>query len=222
MSPMTQEDIIGTVIVGVDVVTRLGLRTLLQVSGRVAVLGEADGGRDAVTQAGQLAPDVVLLHARTTGSALVNDVRELTRHAPVLLLADDDTPHAVERALRAGATGYLINGQYAPDELVAAVVATADDQPRLSPAAIRVLIHRLRTVRGGREPTRGPQLSQRETEIVDHLARGWTNGEIARALGISEKTVKNHVNHIYAKLHTRNRAETVARWLGPDPSRPLG
>jgi DNA-binding CsgD family transcriptional regulator len=72
-------------------------------------------------------------------------------------------------------------------------------------------------VRGRREPARGPQLSTREVEIVDHLVRGRTNAEIARSLGISEKTVKNHVNHIYAKLHTRNRAETVALWLGPDP-----
>jgi len=219
---MTQQDIIGAVIVGADVVTRLGLRTLLQVSGKVTILGEADGGREAVAQAGRLAPDVVLLHARTNGSGLVTDLRELTRHAPVLLLADDDTPHGVERALRAGATGYLINGQYGPEELVAAVVATADDQPRLSPAAVQVLIHRLRTVRGGREPGRAPQLSQREAEIVDHLVRGWTNAEIARALGISEKTVKNHVNHIYAKLHTRNRAETVALWFGPNAPRTAG
>jgi DNA-binding NarL/FixJ family response regulator len=214
---MTQEDIIGTVIVGADVVSRLGLRTLLQVSGRVSVLGEAGGGRDAVAQAGQLAPDAVILHARSTGSALLSDLRELVRCAPVLLLADEDTPHAVERALRAGATGYLINGQYGPDELVAAVVATADDQPRLSPAAVQVLVQRLRTTRGGRHPARGPQLSERETEIVDHLVRGWTNGEIARELGISEKTVKNHVNHIYAKLRTRNRAETVALWFGSEP-----
>jgi DNA-binding CsgD family transcriptional regulator len=73
-------------------------------------------------------------------------------------------------------------------------------------------------VRGNHAPGSSPRLSLRETEIVDHLVRGLTNAEIARALGISEKTVKNHVNHIYAKLHTRNRAETVALWLGRDPS----
>src|SRR5439155_6322779 len=111
----------------------------------------------------------------------------------------------------------LINGHYGPEELIAAVLATADNQPRLSPAAVRVLVHRLRAVRGRHEPAHEPHLSRRETEIVDQLVRGRTNAEIGRSLGISEKTVKNHINHIYAKLHTRNRAETVALWLGPDP-----
>jgi DNA-binding NarL/FixJ family response regulator len=215
MSPMTH-DIIGALIIGTDVVARLGLRALLQISGKVAVVGEVDAGREALAQAGRLGPDVLLVHARKTGSALVTDLRELARQAPVLLLADEESAPAVERVLRAGATGYLVNGQYGPDELVAAVLATARDQPRLSPAVLRVLIHRLRTGRTRPEPTRGPQLSTREVEIVDHLVRGRTNAEIARSLGISEKTVKNHVNHIYAKLHTRNRAETVALWLGPD------
>jgi DNA-binding NarL/FixJ family response regulator len=215
VSPMTQ-DITGALIIGTDMVARLGLRALLQVSGKVAIVGEADVGREALAQAGRLGPDVLLVHARRTGSGLVNELRELARHAPVLLLADDESAPAVERALRAGATGYLINGQYGADELVAAVLATAEDQPRLSPAVVRVLIHRLRTVRGRREPARAPRLSTREIEIVDHLVHGRTNAEIGRSLGISEKTVKNHVNHIYAKLHTRNRAETVALWLGPD------
>jgi DNA-binding NarL/FixJ family response regulator len=213
---MTQENIISTLIIGADVIARLGLRTLLQFSGKVTIVGEADTSRDALAQTGRLGLDAVLLHARTTGSGLVNELRELARHAPVLLLTDDESPPAVERALRAGATGYLINGQYGPEELIAAVLATAKDQPRLSPAVVRVLIHRLRTARGRREPTRGPHLSVREIEIVGHLVHGRTNAEIARSLGISEKTVKNHVNHIYAKLHTRNRAETVALWLGPD------
>jgi DNA-binding NarL/FixJ family response regulator len=222
MNLKTQEDVINALIIGEDVIARIGLRTLLQVSGRVAIVGEADGGRDALAQIGRLGADMALLHAGTNGSGLLTELRELVRHTPVLLLANDDSPPAVERALRAGATGYLINGQYGPDELIAAVEATAQGQPRLSPAAVRVLVHRLRMVRGHREPARPRQLSRRETEIVDHLVRGRTNAEIARSLSISEKTVKNHVNHIYAKLHTRNRAETVALWLGPDPPRETG
>ncbi len=216
MSQTTQERMISAAIIGADVIARLGLRTLLQVSGKVAVVGEADGMPAALAQFGRLAPDVALLHTRTAGTDLLVELRELARHALVLVLANDESPLAVERALRAGATGYLINGQYSPDELVGAVLATANGQPRLSPSAVRVLIDRLRTIRGRREQVRPRQLSQRETEIIDHLVRGRTNAEIARSLGISEKTVKNHVNHVYAKLHTRNRAETVALWLGPD------
>ncbi|HEU4426498.1 MAG TPA: response regulator transcription factor [Pilimelia sp.] len=201
-------------------IARLGLRTLLQVSGKVAVVGESDDGRGALAE--RLGPDVVLLHAPASGSGLLAELRDLARHAPVLVLANDESPSAVERALRVGATGYLINGQYGADELVAAVLATAKGQPRLSPAAVCVLVDRLRSTRGQRAPARPPQLSRRETEIVGHLVRGHTNAEIAKSLGISEKTVKNHVNHVYAKLHTRNRAETVALWLRPDPSRVAG
>jgi DNA-binding NarL/FixJ family response regulator len=216
MSPKNQEDVVNALIIGDDVIARLGLRTLLQVSGRVAIVGEAEGGRDARTQAGRLGVDVVLRHAQESGAEFLSELREIASRVPVLLLANDQSPAAVERALRAGVTGYLINGQYGPEELIAAVLATAKGQPRLSPAAVCVLIHRLRTAGGHRVPARRPQLSRRETEIVDHLVRGRTNAEIARSLGISEKTVKNHVNHVYTKLHTRNRAETVALWLGPD------
>jgi DNA-binding NarL/FixJ family response regulator len=217
MDRMTQADIINTFIIGTDVVARVGLRTLLQISGRVTIAGEADGDPRAADQAARLDPDVVLLQARTIDPGLLRQLHDVARHAPVLLLADDESPTAVERAIQAGATGYLINGHYGPDELISAVLATAKNQPRLSPAAVCVLIHRLRNIRGRHEPAHGPQLSRREVEIVDHLVRGRTNAEIGRSLGISEKTVKNHVNHIYAKLHTRNRAETVALWLGPDP-----
>jgi DNA-binding NarL/FixJ family response regulator len=216
MSLKIHEDVINALIVGADVIARLGLRTLLQISGRVTIVGEAEGGWDGIPQIGRLGPDVVLLHGRLAGSELLAELRELTRHARVLLLSDDDSPPAVERALRSGATGYLINGQYGPDELITAVVATAKGQPRLSPTALRVLIDRLRTARGNREANQPPQLSRREVEIVNQLVRGRTNAEIARSLGISEKTVKNHVNHVYAKLHTRNRAETVALWLGTE------
>jgi DNA-binding NarL/FixJ family response regulator len=216
MSLKVHDDIIHTLIIGSDVIARLGLRTLLQISGRVAIAGEAEGGGDGVPQISRLGPDVVLLHGRVVGTELLAELRDLARHSRVLVLADDDSPPAVERALRGGATGYLINGQYGPEELVTAVVATAKGQPRLSPNALRVLIDRLQTVRGNRGASHQPQLSRREVEIVDQLVRGRTNAEIARSLGISEKTVKNHVNHVYAKLHTRNRAETVALWLGQE------
>jgi DNA-binding NarL/FixJ family response regulator len=114
MNLKTHEDIVHALIIGEDVIARIGLRTLLQVSGRVAIVGEADGGRDALAQIGRLGADVALLHAGTNGSGLLNELRELVRHTPVLLLANDESPPAVERAPHAGATGYLINGQSWP------------------------------------------------------------------------------------------------------------
>jgi Response regulator containing a CheY-like receiver domain and an HTH DNA-binding domain len=221
MGQTIKENVINTLIVGDDVIARIGLRTLLQVSDTVSVVGDA-GGREALTQAGRLGPDVVLLHTSTSDPDLSFVLRELARHAPVLLLANDESPLAVERALGSGVTGYLVNGQYSPDELVAAVQATAKGQPRLSPSAVQVLVDRLRTMRGQREPVQRPILSRREVEIINRLVCGQTNAEIARSLGISEKTVKNHVNHVYAKLHTRNRAETVALWLGSNSPKSFG
>jgi DNA-binding NarL/FixJ family response regulator len=216
MNQSIHKSVINALIIGEDVIARLGLRTLLQVSGKVTVVGETDGLSAALAQFARLGADVALVHARAASAELLAGLRELARHVLVLVLTGDESPAAVERALRAGATGYLVNGQYSPDELVAAVLATASGQPRLSPSAVGVLIDRLRAIGGRREPVRPGHLSQRETEIVDQLVRGRTNAEIATSLGISEKTVKNHVNHVYAKLHTRNRAETVALWLGPD------
>ncbi len=215
MGLMIEEGTVHALIVGDDVIVRLGLRTLLLVTKRVSIVGEVTLARDAVAQAALHRPDVVLLHGPPVGELPLG---ELARYAPVLVLANDESPALVERALRAGATGYLVNGQYDQDELVAAVLATADGQPRLSPAAVRVLVDRLRDAHPPHDGVPPSRLSRRETEIVDQLVRGRTNAEIARSLGISEKTVKNHVNHVYAKLHTRNRAETVARWLNAETS----
>lgn len=122
MGPETQ-GAVNALIIGADVIARLGLRTLLQVSSQVAVAGEAEGGAAAIARLRQLAPHVVLLHAQTTGAELLAELREFARYAPVLLLANDESAPAVERALRTGATGYLINGQYGVDELIDAVLA---------------------------------------------------------------------------------------------------
>src|SRR4030095_6918075 len=91
--------------------------------------------------------------ARGAKSGPCMELREIARHVPVLLLAQDESSFAVERAVRAGAMSYLIDGHYSPDELIAAVLATANGQPRLSPVAVRALVDRLRG-RGHREPVR--------------------------------------------------------------------
>ncbi len=220
MTLMTDRDTVRALIVGPDLLVRLGLRTLLQVSGQVSIVADVEPAWDAIGQIGHLRPDVIVLHGALTGpagAALLSDLRALARYVPVLVLTDECSPAAVEQALRCGATGYLVTGRYAADELLAAVLDTANGQPRLSPEVVGILVNRLRVPQPGAQPPRAARLSRRETEIVENLVRGRTNAEIAELLGISEKTVKNHVNHVYGKLRTRNRAETVARWLGPAP-----
>ena len=219
MMLITDRKTVRALIVGPDVIVRLGLRTLLQAGGQISIVADVEPAWDAIGQLGQLCLDVAVLHGALTGPAgapLLSELRTLARYVPVLVLTDECSSAAVEQALRCGATGYLVTGQYAPDELLAAVLATANGQPRLSPDVVGILVNRLRVPQLAAEPPRPTRLSQREREIVENLVRGRTNAEIGELLGISEKTVKNHVNHVYAKLHTRNRAETVARWLGPE------
>ena len=119
-------------------------------------------------------------------AAAADHVLPLSTSSRVFVLGSDDQP-AVEAALRAGACGHLVPGSFTAHDLV------------------RGVRHASRTTLG---------LSAREAEVMDLIATGRSNGEIARQLFLSEKTVKNHVNHIYAKLSARNRAEVIAVWLG--------
>lgn len=193
------------------------MRTLLESSGCVAVVGEADDQRAALKLAHDSRPDVILLDTRIPGTDYSHWSQALAPVAPVLLLGYDESPAAVTRALLAGATGYLLHGHFGSHELVRAVVATARGEVSLSSVAIRALLDRLREASeekdAASESHGPPRLSKREQEVVDLLSRGYTNYQIAQYLGISEKTVKNHLNHVYGKLGTRNRAQTVALYL---------
>jgi DNA-binding NarL/FixJ family response regulator len=116
-----------------------------------------------------------------------------------------------------------VHGQFSPIECVDAVVAAAAGRHRVSPPVLDALVEHLRSAPEPGAPGRDSRgthgLSRREVEIMEHIVRGRANGHIARALYISEKTVKNHINHVYAKLGTRNRAESIALWLGlADPA----
>jgi DNA-binding NarL/FixJ family response regulator len=142
-------------------------------------------------------------------------VPQLAERAQVMMLTYSDEPETVSNALRAGATGYIVHGHADPDELVRAVVGTARGEVFLSPGPAATLVD---TWRSG--PTRAAPdrsrfgLSGREREVMDLIAAGKGNLAIADELYLSEKTVKNHVNRIYAKLGVTTRTEAVAAWLG--------
>jgi DNA-binding NarL/FixJ family response regulator len=186
-------------------VVRAGLRALLASTEGIEVVGEAASGEEALAQAALLRPDVVLMDlALGHGMDGVEATRRLLGlHDPprVLVLTTFDTDADISRAIAAGATGYLLKAER-PEELFAAIGAAARGRATLSaPVADRVMAH-LRTP--------GPSLTERELEILAQLTQGAGNRQIARALFISEATVKTHLGRIYAKLGVDNRTAAVA------------
>ncbi|MEV4255164.1 response regulator transcription factor [Spirillospora sp. NPDC049652] len=171
-------------VVGGDASARADVARLLSASDELNVVAEAEQAAAAVELAGRLRPDIVLLDA---SAARAGRTAELARAARVFVLAGPDDPATVDSAVRGGACGHLVPGAF-----------TARDV--------------LRGVRDASRVSMG--LSAREAEVMDLIATGRSNGEIARQLFLSEKTVKNHVNRIYAKLGVSSRATAIAFWRG--------
>lgn len=188
-------------------VVRDGLRGMFESAPGFEVLGEASGGVEGVELALRLDPDVVLMDLRMPDGGGVDAIAALTRHrarCKVLVLTTYDTDSDTIPAIEAGATGYLLKD--APrEELFTAVRAAAEGRTVLSPAVASRLVSRVRTPAAGNEP-----LSAREREVLELVARGTSNREIAAELFISEATVKTHLTHIYAKLGVKDRAAAVA------------
>lgn len=188
------------------VVVRAGLRALLDSAPDIEVIGEAGSGAEVVTLAGALHPDVVLMDLQLGGDfdgvEATRRITALPEPRPhVLVLTTFDTDADITRAIAAGATGYLLKAE-PPDELFAAIHTAAAGCTALSaPVAGRVMA-RMRDPR--------PGLTTRETDILAQLAHGLGNREIAKALHISEATVKTHLGRIYAKLGVDTRAAAVA------------
>ncbi|MFB4300710.1 response regulator [Actinomadura sp. NTSP31] len=205
-----------------NVVVRSGLVSLLEAHG-IEVVGEAGDGRRAVELTARLRPDLVLLDVRMPLMDGVAAAAEISPLAPVLMLTYTDDPGTVRAALGKGATGYLVHGAFTADELIAAVHNAAGGAHPLSPAAVSALVGAVREASepaapGSRTPPDAPHggfgLSAREAEVMRLIVRGASNGEIAGRLFLAEKTVKNHVNRIYAKLGVTSRGAAIARWIG--------
>lgn len=194
-------------------VYRDGVVMALDASEECVVVGQGHDGDQAVTLAQELQPDVVLLDLRMPGSDGLDAIRLLRRDTPsariiVLTMFEDEA--SVRAALRAGACGYLVKGA-TREELVRSVVAVAHGQVVFAGSAAAA-VQRALSVPDNTSSGRAllPMLSEREIEVLDLVARGRANSEIARRLVISEKTVRNHVSHIFLKLGVSGRAQAVA------------
>ncbi|GAA2395188.1 response regulator transcription factor [Streptomyces glaucosporus] len=273
-------------------VVRAGLTVLLQGRDDIRVVAEAADGREACEATWRHRPDVVLLDVRMPGVDGISALPHLVRMAPVLMLTYSRESEVVHEALRLGAGGYLVHGEFTADQLVSAVRDTREGRAHFTSTASTALLASLRgtaaapgrplpdglgtaptgaghlstgpgqqsaLAHGGPEQsahlwpsrryTRGEDvvsnasysspdasqeqslvaqsdavpgmsraerfgLSAREAEVMELIASGMANPQIAAACFISEKTVKNHINRIFAKLHAASRSEAIAVWLG--------
>lgn len=197
-----------------NAVVRQGLVAVLSTFDDLEVVGEAADGRQALDEYRRLTPDVVLLDVRMPIWDGITALSALGSEATVLMLTYSDDVDTVAAALRAGAQGFLVHGEQEPDEIAAAIRTVAAGGTVLGRTGSAAAVSALRTA--PRRPDVGSEygLTRRECEVVDLLAEGHTNAEIAAALHLTVKTVKNHLHNAYGKLGVTSRAEAVSRWLG--------
>ena len=205
---------IRVLVVDDDALMRAGLRGVLGSDDGIAVVGEAADGAEAIAAAAALQPDVVLMDVRMPGLdgiAATREVLATSSDVRVLILTTFEQDDYVFGALRAGASGFLLK-RARPEELLAAVHAVAAGDSLLSPSVTRTVIDALaRTPAddGAATPDGPDELTPREREVLELLARGMSNAEIAAALVIEESTVKTHVKRVLAKLRLRDRVQAV-------------
>jgi DNA-binding NarL/FixJ family response regulator len=204
---------ITTFIADDQAMVRQGFGALLSAQPDISVVGDAANGRDAVRLVQTLAPDVVLMDVRMPELNGLDAAREILARdtgTKVLMLTTFDIDDYVYAALRAGASGFLLKDAPA-DELVRAVRVVAAGDALLAPSITRRMIADLvsRHAAPRRSADELARLTPRETEVLELLARGMSNAEIAAVLFVSEETVKTHVGKVFAKLGLRDRAQAV-------------
>jgi DNA-binding NarL/FixJ family response regulator len=196
-----------------DHLMRAGLVELLTVDGTIHVVGQASTGRDAVSVVKRLRPDVVLMDVRMPDMDGITATRELAAAVPdtkVIILTTFEEDDYVFGALRSGASGFLLK-RTRPEELIAAVHTVAEGESLLSPSVTRRVVNRL-----AQQPVPDlaatdllGELTPREREVFDLIARGLSNREIAVALAVEESTIRTHVKRVLAKLRLRDRIQVV-------------
>ena len=198
---MTQSPSIRVLVVDDHPIVRTGLMTMLEYEPDMTVVGEAGDGQQAVEQFRHLQPDVVLMDLRLpqmSGVAAITAICQEFPHASIIALMTDDGDEDIYRGLQAGAKGYLLKDA-ARQELVEAIRMVHGGQKYLPVAVSAKLV----------EWMTSPQLSERETQVLRLLATGKSNRDIATVLGITEGTVKFHINKIFQKLGVRDRTQAV-------------
>ena len=191
---------------------RNGLRALLNSIPDLVVAGEAATGEEAIAKAAELQPDVVLMDIQMPDVNGIEATRRITHTSPhigvimVTMFEDNDSVFA---AMRAGARGYVLKGAD-QEEMLRTIRAVARGEALFGPAIAQRLMHFF-AAPPATTPALFPELTEREHEVLDLIAQGHDNAEIARRLVISLKTVRNHVSNIFSKLQVADRAQAIIR-----------
>jgi len=203
---MSEDALIKVMLVDDHNVVRSGLAAFLTVFEDLSLVGEASNGEEAVLKAAELSPDVILMDLVMPGMDGAEATRTILEENPeiqVIALTSFKEKDLIERVMEAGAIGYLLKNVGA-DELAEAVRDAFEGKPTLAPEAAQALIQKTRKPKNQVE-----ELTPRETEVLQLMAEGMTNPEIADKLVISNSTVKFHVSSVLGKLNVDSRTEAV-------------
>ena len=193
-------------------IVRRGLRAVLQERAEIAVVGEAGTVQSGIEEAARLQPDIVVMDLRLPDGSGVEACREIRSQSPdtkVIILTSYADEDALFAAVMAGASGYVLK-DLDPDRLQEAIVTVGRGGSLLDPKLATAVLERLR--RGGAQHPADDKfstLSPQEDRILGYIGEGLTNREIADLLNLSEKTIKNYVSQIYAKLHIKRRSQAA-------------
>lgn len=193
-------------------VVRLGLKTLLETEPDLKVTAEAGTAEEALVQAENHRPDVIVLDIQLPGRSGLDACRDLRQRFPktqVVMLTSSVNENFALEALRAGAAGYVLK-QVGGDELVRAIRAAHNGETALDPKTAARLVARLNELQKKTEADAFRDLSPREMDVLARVTRGLSNKEIALELNLSEITARNYVTTLMEKLHLRNRVELAA------------
>ena len=207
------EDSLRVLIADDHPIFRDGIRALLASVPDFEVVGEAATGEAAIVKAATLQPDVVLMDLQMPGIGGVEATRQIlfaSPHIRVLIVTMFEDDYSVFTAMRAGARGYIIKGANSTD-MLRAIRAVGSGEAIFSPAIAVRLMNFFAAPRPAIPAQTFPELSVREREILDLIAQGASNSDIATKLVLSPKTVRNHVSNIFSKLQVADRAQAIIR-----------
>ncbi len=207
------EDPIRVLIADDHPLFRSGMRALLVADLGTEVAGEATTGEEAIALTLQLQPDVVLMDLQMPGLSGIHATRRIlqtSQNTRILVVTMFEDDHSVFSAIRAGARGYVLKGAN-PEEILRAIRVVAGGEAIFSPSVATRLIEFFGDLRLEALPQTFPELTAREREILDWMAQGRSNVEIARQLSLSTKTVANHVSNILSKLQVADRVQALLR-----------
>ena len=192
---------------------REGLHGLLDSVADTDVVGEATSGAEAITQAKTLQPEVILMDIKMPGLNGIEATREIVAACPhigILMVTMLEEDESVFAAMRAGARGYVLKGANQA-ELLRAIRAVASGEAIFGPGIARRVLGFFAAARPTAPSRLFPELSERERELLALIAQGRSNQEIAEQVGLTLKTVRNHVSNIFSKLQVVDRAQAVLR-----------